>query len=138
MRRLDFCLALCALAVATAAQAQIGGGGGRHGHGGGGGNGGGGGGHASSSSPAAKAAPEKPASAIEIVGVVRAIDPQNGRITIAYEPVDALNWPQGTMPFVVAKAELLQGVTVGEKVRFALDSQQIWEIKPYVAAPPPE
>jgi Cu/Ag efflux protein CusF len=49
--------------------------------------------------------------------------------------VDALDWPAGTMPFVVAKPALLDGATVGEKVRFKLESQQISELTAYV--PPP-
>lgn len=70
-------------------------------------------------------------SSIEIVGVIKAIDPNTNRITIAYEDVEALNWPAGTMPFVVSKTELLKSATVGEKVRFKLDSQQIAALAPY-------
>jgi Cu/Ag efflux protein CusF len=140
LKRRVFCLAICALAVATVAEAQIpgggggGGGGGRHGHGGGGGGGGGGG---SSSSPAHPAAPEKPVDTIVIVGVVKAIDAQSGRVTIGYDAVDALGWPPGSMPFVVSKTDLLQGVTVGEKIQFTLDSQQISTLEPYKPPPPP-
>ena len=35
------------------------------------------------------------------------------------------------MPFVVSKAELLNGITVGEKVRFHLESQQISTLAPF-------
>ena len=62
---------------------------------------------------------------------MRAIDLNAKRITIAYDAVDALNWPRGTMPFSVYQASLLQGVTVGEKVRFRLDSQRISDLKPF-------
>jgi Cu/Ag efflux protein CusF len=119
-RRLALILTL-ALVAASAAHAQFGGGGRRHGGAGGAG-------------PHAAAAPApapKPVSDSEIVGVVQAIDPAASRITIAYEPVEARQWPRGTMPFVVAKPELLTGVAVGEKVRFKLDSQQIVALKPY-------
>jgi Cu/Ag efflux protein CusF len=128
LKRILCCLAICALAASVAQAQTDGGGGGRHGrrHGGGGG---GGGQTAPSSSAPAK--PEKPVNQIEIIGVVKAIDPQAGRVTIDYEPVDALNWPRGSMPFVVSKPDLLQGVSVGEKVRFKLDSQQVSELKPY-------
>ncbi|HWE47832.1 MAG TPA: copper-binding protein [Caulobacteraceae bacterium] len=122
------CLAICAIAAATAAQAQSGGGG-RHG-----GRGGGKGGDRSSSSGGSSQtvpAPDKPANQIEIVGVVRAIDPANSRVTIDYDAVDALAWPRGSKPFVVEKPALLQGVTVGEKVRFKLESSQIYQIKAY-------
>lgn len=127
-------LLLISLLTATSAQAQYGGGGGMGGGGGHGHKGGKGGG---SPSPAGKPAdapptpPEKPVNQIEIVGVIKAVDPKTERITISYEAVEALNWPAGTMPFVVGKSALLNGATVGEKVRFKLDSQQISELKPY-------
>jgi Cu/Ag efflux protein CusF len=120
-------LALCLLA-ATAANAQYSG---RHG-------GGGQGRGAPSSSPA----PSSPSSAppparnvpgdkADIIGVVKAIDPATDRVTISYQPVEALNWPAGTMPFEVAKSSLLTGVTVGEKVRFRLESQQIYVLQAF-------
>jgi Cu(I)/Ag(I) efflux system protein CusF len=68
---------------------------------------------------------------IEIVGVVRAIDPEAGRVTIGYDPVEALNWPAGTMPFAVSKADVLKGVTIGEKVRFRLESQKIVDLQAF-------
>jgi len=138
--------------AATAAHAQYGGGGGGMG-GGGGGMGGGGGGmggggghkHGGGGPPAGgggggpRAPVEKltPVSDDDIIGVVKAVDTANGRITIAYEPVLVRNWPAGVMPFVVAKPDLLTGATVGEKVRFKLDSQQIVELNPYAGGPPP-
>lgn len=68
---------------------------------------------------------------VEIVGVITAIDPATDRVTISYGEVDALNWPAGTTPFVVAKHSLLQGATVGEKVQFRIESQQISALEPY-------
>jgi Cu/Ag efflux protein CusF len=130
-------LALCLMA-ATAAHAQMGGGMGGGGMGGGGGgghrHGGGGGGGGSSSAPHGPAGPAQkpvPVSDTDIIGVVKAIDPASGRITITYEPVLVRNWPAGTMPFVVAKPDLIGAATVGEKVRFKLDSQQIIELGAY-------
>jgi Cu(I)/Ag(I) efflux system periplasmic protein CusF len=70
---------------------------------------------------------------VDIVGVVQAIDPAAGRVTIAYEAVEARNWPPGTMSFVVNNPSLLSGVTVGEKVRFKLESEQITELAPFVS-----
>lgn len=130
---------VCLLA-ATAAHAQYGGGG--MGGMGGGGMGGGGGhsGHGGrsktppanpSSTPAPAPATVKPVSSIQIVGVIKAIDPSTDRVTIAYEDVQALSWPAGTMPFMVAKTALLKGASVGEKVRFTLESQQIASLTPY-------
>ncbi|HZZ69151.1 MAG TPA: copper-binding protein [Phenylobacterium sp.] len=117
--------------AATAASAQPGGGGG-HGHGGGGGGGGsGGGGSGGGPGPSAPRRAQTPVNQLQIVGVVKAIDPAAGRITIAYEPVEALNWPSGTQPFPVAKSALLNGVTVDEKVRFTLDSGEIATLKPF-------
>jgi len=119
-------LALCLLA-ATAADAQYSG---RHG--------GGGQGRGSPSSSPAPANPSSapparniPADKADIIGVIKAIDPATDRITITYQPVEALNWPAGTMPFVVAKSALLKGVAVGEKVRFRLESQQIYVLQPF-------
>lgn len=117
--------------------------GGALGMGGGGGGMGGGGGHSGhggrsksppadpSATPAPAATPEKPVSSIQIVGVIKAIDPATDRVTIAYEDVQALNWPAGTMPFQVSKTALLKGASVGEKVRFTLESQQIASLTPY-------
>jgi len=156
LRRLMPPLMICLL-VASAAQAQYGGGGmggggmgggmggggmgggagqggggGGHGHGGGGGRGG----HAPGGEAAAPAKPAKPFTQPEIVGVVKAIDAESGRITIAYEPVEALDWPAGTQPFAVSKSTLLKDLTVGEKVRFQLESQQIAAIQPFRAPAP--
>jgi hypothetical protein len=136
LKRIVSCLAICAMAAATVAQAQPptggggggGGGGGRHG---GHGKGGGGGHSDQASSPEPPPPPDKPLNKVEITGVVTAIDPQAGRLTIRYEPVEVLNWPEGTNAFVVAKSALLQGVTVGEKVRFKIESQQISELRPF-------
>jgi Cu/Ag efflux protein CusF len=68
---------------------------------------------------------------VEIVGVVQAVDPDARQVTIAYEAVDELGWPHGTNQFGVYKADLLKTVTVGERVRFRLDSQRITQIAPY-------
>ena len=111
------------------------------GMGGGGGHRGGGGGRGNQQPSAPASGPaaaktnvitaDKPASKIEIVGVIKEIDPAAGRITIAYEPVDELNWPRGTMPFPVADNSVLTGATIGEKVRFKVDSHEIYEMRPY-------
>ena len=125
-RRLIPVLAIFLIA-ATSAHAQYGGGGG-------GGRGGGSQTPPTTSAPSAPVPPPpppKPVSSIEIVGEIKALDPENSRMTIAYEAVEALNWPVGVMPFLVEKAALFKGVTVGEKVRFKLAEQQISEIAPY-------
>lgn len=140
MRKLLPSLIALSLLAAPAAHAQFGGGGGG---GGGHGRGGGGGGPPPSSGPDSGAAPapprqrQTPTDQVDIVGVVESIGPEPDRITIAYDQVDALGWPPGSMPFVVAKTDLLKGLTVGEKVRFRLDSQQISDIGPYRPHPSP-
>jgi Cu/Ag efflux protein CusF len=88
------------------------------------------------SAPAPGGAPaptprSKPADQIEIVGVVRAIDPAGERVTIAYDENDALNWPAGTLPFAVSNSALLKDVSIGEKVRFQLESDHISVIRPF-------
>ena len=118
--------------AATAAHAQSRGGGGR------GGNGGRSSSSSSSSTTASLTPAQPPLNKIEIVGVIKAIDPAAGRVTIAYEPVEALDWPAGTMPFAVSKPALLEGVTVGEKVSFKLESQQISELSAFAPPVAPE
>lgn len=75
--------------------------------------------------------PRKPPPTPEFIGVVKAIDAATGRLTITYDAVESLNWPAGTQPFPVAKSAMLQGVTVGDKVRFTLDSGEISTLKPF-------
>ena len=73
------------------------------------------------------------ANQIDMVGVVKAIGPED-RLTIAYEESQALSLPAGERSFVVAKMSLLKGVTVGERVRFRLDSQQVSVLSPFDSA----
>ena len=132
------------LFTAGAAEAQFTGGG-MSGGGMGGGAMGGGGGHggggrrqqAPPEPPAESAPPEHPKPGREtapdkaqITGVIIAIDTANGRVTIRYDEVDALNWPAGTTPFTVEKPSLLSGLAVGQKVHFHVQSQQVSSIEP--------
>jgi hypothetical protein len=132
-------LAAACFAVSSVADAQTMGGGG---YGGGGGHGGGGRHNPSSQpsssdsptgpvTPARPVKPPKPISEGEIVGVVKAVDPDSGRITIAYEAIEARNWPAGVMAFTAYKSAVLKQANVGEKIRFKLDGQQITEINPF-------
>lgn len=70
------------------------------------------------------------ASQIDMVGVVKEVGP-NDRITIEYEAAPALTLPAGIRQFVVAKTSLLKDVTVGEQVRFRLDSQEVSVLAPF-------
>lgn len=136
MTRRGAMLTTAALLLAAGPAAAQGGGegGGRRGRGGGGR---GGGSAASRSEGGAPRAPETPASQIELTGVITAIDRAANRVTIAYDPVDALNWPKGTMPFSISRSGLLNDRKVGERVRFKLESQQIYQLSPVPPAPPP-
>lgn len=57
------------------------------------------------------------------VGVVKALDIQQGTITLQHQAIASIHWPAMTMAFKVAKPEVLQGVKVGEQVRFGLRTQ---------------
>jgi len=63
------------------------------------------------------------------LGVVEAVDASTGRVTIAYQPIQAFNWPAGTQPFQVSKSKLLEGIRVGDKVGFRMESQQITQMQ---------
>ena len=62
--------------------------------------------------------------------MVKKIDAKTGSVTIAHDPIKALNWPAMTMPFKVADKALLAKVKVGAKVRFDLSGQTITAIRP--------
>src|SRR5690606_24431635 len=78
---------------------------------------------------ACKPAPDdgaaSPATGPQGVGVVQAVDPAAGTIAIAHEAVEALGWPAMIMPFKVALPELLDGVTVGERIEFELERPEM-------------
>ncbi len=54
------------------------------------------------------------------VGVVKAVDARKGTVTIQHGPIAGLNWPAMTMAFKASPPTLLQGVAVGESVKFKL------------------
>lgn len=74
------------------------------------------------------AMPEVAPDQVVISGVVTGLGPQPDRVTIAYGAVDALNWPAGSTPFVVANPALLDGIKVGQKVKFKIESAHIYEL----------
>lgn len=53
-------------------------------------------------------------------GKVVAVDRAKLSIKLAHEPIKSLGWPGMTMDFRVAKASLLDGIKVGDTVRFEL------------------
>ena len=56
----------------------------------------------------------------EGVGVVRAVDPTAGTVTLEHGPIAALNWPAMVMKLKANPATLLKGLRVGQPVKFQL------------------
>lgn len=54
------------------------------------------------------------------VGVVKAIDPSKGTITLQHEAIASIRWPAMSMAFKTASPDLLKGVKVGDKVQFTV------------------
>ncbi|MDT3713704.1 copper-binding protein [Pseudomonas soli] len=55
-------------------------------------------------------------------GTIKAIDVEQGKVTLAHGPVATLKWPAMTMVFR-ATAQQLEGLKVGDKVRFGFRMQ---------------
>lgn len=53
-------------------------------------------------------------------GVIRAIDPAKGTVTIQHQAIASIHWPAMTMTFTADPPSLLRSVKVGEKVNFIL------------------
>jgi Cu/Ag efflux protein CusF len=122
--------------IAGAAQAQSSGGpGGGHGHRGGRGSGSAPSGDTAAAKPAPPPKRETPPNQVDIFGVVKSLGPDPDRVTITYDAVEPLGWPAGTNTFVVFRTAMLKDVTVGEKVRFRIDSLEISELKPFCGPP---
>ena len=69
--------------------------------------------------PAPEAAVAKPAKVgHQAVGVLNAINPAAGAVTIAHEPVASLKWPAMKMDFVLANPALVAGLKPGAGVKF--------------------
>ncbi len=56
-------------------------------------------------------------------GKVVAVDEKSGEITLAHEPISALNWPAMTMGFKVNNASQLAKLKLGDQVKFELKAQ---------------
>lgn len=57
-------------------------------------------------------------------GIVKSVDAAGGRITLAHEPITAINWPAMTMAFPVKDRSLFRGRKAGERVTFAFQRPQ--------------
>jgi Cu(I)/Ag(I) efflux system protein CusF len=76
--------------------------------------------------PAEAAAPAPTADAAPRgVGIIQSVDTSAGTVTIAHQPIASIGWPAMTMPFKVAKPQMLEQVSVGEKVEFTLDGKDM-------------
>ncbi len=53
-------------------------------------------------------------------GVVKTINPVEGSITVAHEPIKTLNWPAMSMSFKVQDRKLLDQVKPGDRIRFTV------------------
>lgn len=61
--------------------------------------------------------------AVSATGEVKLIDLKENKITIAHEPVAALNWPAMTMRFTLTSDTQIQGINAGDKVDFSFIQQ---------------
>lgn len=50
------------------------------------------------------------------MAVVKAVDTATGKLMLAHEAINSLNWPAMTMGFTVKDKTLLEGLAVGRKV----------------------
>ena len=57
-------------------------------------------------------------------GVVKKIDKDAGKISIAHEPIENLGMPKMTMVFRVKEPGMLDAVKEGDKINFAADKVQ--------------
>ncbi len=74
--------------------------------------------HSSHHSPAAASAGS---SAEFVQGEVRRIDQETKKVTLRHGPIPNLQMPDMTMVFQVRDPAMLQGLKVGDKVRFKAD-----------------
>ncbi len=54
-------------------------------------------------------------------GVVRKVDKEAGKLTIAHGPIESLGMPKMTMAYRVKDPAMLAGLKAGDKIRFAVD-----------------
>jgi len=57
-------------------------------------------------------------------GEVRKIDRAQGKLTLRHGPIENLDMPGMTMVFKVSDPGLLEGLKVGDKIRFTAESHQ--------------
>ena len=52
-------------------------------------------------------------------GVIRSMNTDEGKVTIAHGPVPMMNWPPMTMTFTAARPAMLRGFRQGSRVEFS-------------------
>lgn len=57
-------------------------------------------------------------------GIVKKIDPETQRLTLAHDAIEKLGWPAMTMSFAVTDKALLKEIKIGDVVRFELQNEQ--------------
>lgn len=60
---------------------------------------------------------------IQAQGVVKSLDLANKKVTIAHEPIAALNWPAMTMRFTTEDVALIEALKPQQKVQFTFVQQ---------------
>lgn len=63
------------------------------------------------------------AKAFEAVGTLDGIDLAMNSITVTHEPIPALQWPEMTMDFGIASAEVVAGMAPGTAIRFRFEQR---------------
>jgi Cu(I)/Ag(I) efflux system periplasmic protein CusF len=61
------------------------------------------------------------AGALPVAGEVTKVDKETGRITLRHGEIKNLDMPPMTMVFRVREPKLLEGVAVGDRIRFAAE-----------------
>ena len=62
--------------------------------------------------------PGNKAQTYRTTGIVKKLDEQSARVTIAHQPVEALGWPAMTMTFSVKDRKLIKKLHPEEKIKF--------------------
>ncbi|MEO8441616.1 MAG: copper-binding protein [Betaproteobacteria bacterium] len=79
----------------------------------------------SAKSADAKSTPENKADSAthKATGVVKKVDPAEGKVILAHDPVKELKWPAMTMGFAVKDKALFKKLVVDQKIEFEFVQQ---------------
>jgi Cu(I)/Ag(I) efflux system protein CusF len=59
----------------------------------------------------------------QAIGIVKSVDVDNGKVTLAHGPVETLNWPAMTMAFGIKDKSLLNKLNVGKRAQVEFEKQ---------------